>query len=61
MSYSRQYENGMMSKEGIRLLNQAIELAADSKDAEIKVEDLYNRFTEEVKCDAYEIASQFVF
>ncbi|RZC27680.1 cNMP binding, Na H Exchanger, and/or Ion trans domain containing protein, partial [Asbolus verrucosus] len=32
MSYSRQYENGMVSKEGIRILIQAVELAMDTNE-----------------------------
>lgn len=51
MAYSRQYENGMVSKEGIRILNQAIELALDTENAKIDVDDLQKRFVEEVSAN----------
>lgn len=48
MCYSRQYENGMMTKEGIRIMMQAVELAMDTEEAVIKLEGLEKHFAEEV-------------
>jgi sodium/hydrogen exchanger 10/11 len=48
MSYSRQYENGMMSQEAIRILSQAVELAMDTDEAVIELDGLQKRFTKEV-------------
>ncbi|KAJ3638979.1 hypothetical protein MTP99_002306 [Tenebrio molitor] len=47
MSYSRQYENGMMSQEAIRILSQAVELAMDTDEAVIELDGLQKRFTKE--------------
>ncbi|XP_044264363.1 sodium/hydrogen exchanger 10-like [Tribolium madens] len=47
MCYARQYENGMMTKEGIRILSQAVELAMDTEAAMIQLEGLEKRFKEE--------------
>ncbi|RZC32726.1 sodium/hydrogen exchanger 10-like, partial [Asbolus verrucosus] len=46
-SYSRQYENGMVSKEGIRILGQAVELAMDMHDIMIQVDGLHKKFNRE--------------
>ncbi|XP_053617936.1 sperm-specific sodium:proton exchanger-like isoform X2 [Plodia interpunctella] len=40
ISYWRQYEHGKISKEGVRTLVQAVEVAADSDDARINLEQL---------------------
>ncbi|XP_044263875.1 sodium/hydrogen exchanger 11-like isoform X4 [Tribolium madens] len=47
MSFSRQFENGMITKQAIRVLNQAIELAMDSGDVMLEVDNLEKRFVEE--------------
>ncbi|XP_008199714.2 solute carrier family 9 member C1-like [Tribolium castaneum] len=47
MCYARQYENGMMTKEGIKILSQAVELAMDTEAAVIQLEGLEKRFKEE--------------
>ncbi|KAF2899253.1 hypothetical protein ILUMI_06916, partial [Ignelater luminosus] len=44
ISYARQYENGMLSKEGIRVLTQAIETAMDTPEALIELEGLHRYF-----------------
>jgi hypothetical protein len=43
MSYSRQYENGMMSQEAIRILSQAVELAMDTDRTRWFTEEVYQR------------------
>ncbi|XP_008199730.2 solute carrier family 9 member C1 isoform X1 [Tribolium castaneum] len=45
--YSRQFENGMLSKESIRLLHQAIELATESEEGMIELDGLFRLFTKE--------------
>jgi hypothetical protein len=40
ISYWRQYEHGKISKEGVRTLVQAVEVAADSDDARVNLEQL---------------------
>lgn len=44
MSYTRQYESGMLSKDGIRILLQAIEVAMDTPDALIELDGLRRYF-----------------
>lgn len=48
ISYSRQYENGMLSKDGIRVLTQAIETAMDTPEALIELEGLHRYFKKQV-------------
>jgi sodium/hydrogen exchanger 10/11 len=50
ISYSRQYENGMMSCENIRILTQAVEMAMDAEDVTIVVDGLCKRFHEQRCC-----------
>lgn len=38
ISYWRQYEHGKISKEGVRTLVQAVEVATDSEDGAINLE-----------------------
>lgn len=40
ISYWRQYEHGKVSKDGVRLLVQAVEVAADSDDGRINLDQL---------------------
>ncbi|EFA06222.2 Sodium/hydrogen exchanger 10-like Protein [Tribolium castaneum] len=47
MSFSRQFENGMITKHAIRVLNQAVELAMDSEDAVMEIDSIEKRFVEE--------------
>ncbi|CAH1365961.1 unnamed protein product [Tenebrio molitor] len=47
MSYSRQYENEMMTHESIRILIHAVEIAMETEDAEIVLDGLHSRFNEE--------------
>lgn len=49
MSYSRQYENEMMTHESIRILIHAVEIAMETEDAEIVLDGLHSRFNEEVR------------
>jgi sodium/hydrogen exchanger 10/11 len=46
-SYSRQFENGMISKEGIRIMHQAVEIAMDSEDLVIELDGLFKLFDKE--------------
>lgn len=48
MCYSRQYENGMMTKEGIRILSRNAELAMDSAELDMGIENICKNFVEEV-------------
>ncbi|XP_063905623.1 sodium/hydrogen exchanger 10-like isoform X3 [Zophobas morio] len=47
MCYSRQYENGMMTKEGIRILSRNAELAMDSAELDMGIENICKNFVEE--------------
>lgn len=46
--YSRLYEKGMLTKEGSRILQQAVEIASDTKDATIQIDGLFKLFAKEV-------------
>lgn len=48
ISYGRQYENGMLSKEAVRILYQAVEIAMDTEDVLIDLEGLHRMFEREV-------------
>lgn len=48
ISYARQYENGMLSKEGIRVLTQAVEVAMDTPEAIIELDGLHKYFSHQV-------------
>lgn len=48
MSFSRQYENGMISKEGILTLSHAVDVAMELEDARIELEGLHKKFYKEV-------------
>ncbi|XP_044264140.1 sodium/hydrogen exchanger 10-like [Tribolium madens] len=45
--YARQFESGMISKEGLRILQQAVEIAMDSDELVIELDGLYKLFTKE--------------
>lgn len=49
MSFSRQFENGMITKEAIRILSQAVELAMDSEDATMQISAIKKRFVDQVE------------
>lgn len=49
ISYARQYENGMLSKEAIRILIQAVEIAMDTEEVLIDLEGLHKLFKRQVK------------
>lgn len=40
ISYWRQYEHGKISKDGVRTLVQAVEVAADSEDGRVNLDQL---------------------
>ena len=40
ISYWRQYEHGKISKDGVRTLVQAVEVAADADDARVNLDQL---------------------
>ncbi|XP_017767912.1 PREDICTED: sodium/hydrogen exchanger 10-like [Nicrophorus vespilloides] len=46
ISYIRQYEDGLLNKEGVRVLMQAVEMASDSADLYIKLDELFIIFKE---------------
>ncbi|XP_044265130.1 sodium/hydrogen exchanger 10-like isoform X2 [Tribolium madens] len=46
-AYSRQYENGMISRHAIRTMHQAVEIAMDSQEATIELDGLYKLFEKE--------------
>lgn len=47
-AYSRQFENGMISKHAIRNMYQAVEMAMDSQDSIIELDGLYKLFEKQV-------------
>jgi sodium/hydrogen exchanger 10/11 len=47
IAYSRQFENGMISKEGIRIMHQAVEIAMDSDSLIIELDGLFKMFKKE--------------
>lgn len=40
ISYWRQYEHGKISKDGVRVLVQAVEIAADADDGKVNLDQL---------------------
>ncbi|RZC32845.1 Na H Exchanger, cNMP binding, and/or Ion trans domain containing protein [Asbolus verrucosus] len=53
MSYSRQFENGMLSKEGVRILTQSVEAAMDTEAAVMELEGLHKKFNQEGCCSRF--------
>ncbi|KAH0819940.1 hypothetical protein GEV33_002851 [Tenebrio molitor] len=49
-AYSRHFENGMLSKEGIRIMHQAVEIAMDTEALVIELEGLFKLFKKESVC-----------
>lgn len=47
-AYSRFFENGMMSKFGIGIMHQTIEVAMDNEELIVELDGLYRLFTKEV-------------
>ncbi|XP_068894518.1 sperm-specific sodium:proton exchanger-like isoform X3 [Tenebrio molitor] len=47
IAYSKQYEDGLISKEGIRILHQAVEIAMDTDQAIIELDGLCKMFRKE--------------
>ncbi|KAJ3648598.1 hypothetical protein Zmor_020391 [Zophobas morio] len=45
--YSRQYENALLTRDGVRTLHQAVEIALDTEEAKIEVEGLLKMFDRE--------------
>lgn len=48
VSYIRQYESGMLSKEAVRILMQAVEIALDTDDLFVDLGDLKKLFKKRV-------------
>lgn len=46
--YSRQYENGMLTRDGMRVLSQAIDIALDTNQTVNDLDSLYKLFTPKV-------------
>lgn len=48
LNYGHQYENGMLSRKGIRAMNQAVEVAMDSPECLIELDELEKMFKKRV-------------
>lgn len=49
ISYSKQYENGMLSKEALTALTHAVEVAQNNEDNYLKIESLLKLFRKKVR------------
>lgn len=49
ISYARQYENGLITKDAFRIMNQCIEAAMDTEEVVVDIESLLKLFKRQVK------------
>lgn len=47
VAYSRQFESGIISKEGVRILHQTLDIAKDTEDATVDLQPLFKMFNKE--------------
>lgn len=59
--YSRQYENGMISKHASRIFQQAVEVAMDSEELAIELDGLFQLFASEVITRCSRFRKRFFF
>lgn len=61
MFYARQFENGMVCSEGLRILGQAVDTGIESENINIELEGLQNRFHYEVNSIFFKTFLHFIF